>query len=582
MHMNLIQEENFARALTLVNEGDYAAAGAILKPLWDELPTDYDVFQLLNECYRVQENWGASEALILQFGQTPEGEYFKNEALLGLYLGQKDLDKALQTMSAIIAQNPDFYDAFADLGNQFKSEGFEQAFLDYLSGLSLPGYNRHMALAGYHAYWDNDFQAAIDYIKQGLEEQPGDALLLGALQRYEGNLVYQKIGEAEAAVGNRGFGGAVGTYKAVLDLMPGSVTAQEYYLFAVACKIFPPLNGYFRYLNITATTPYAFRAILYLIFFVVCAFYYRDGLSVGSTDYLKPVVWLLAALSIPRYTLVPLLIQLLSLWYVPGYHLLKKPVDFIKGAILLGVWLLALRNTMLPNANGFHFFLTAGFVSYVLMLEYADEPPSSVEKRLLRVYAGLALCLAVLSYAGLIPEVFLFLVFGAWLPPIFAGMLWKFYQKYRDIHTEGASPEAWTGEGTRIVPKATVRLQLIFGLLAAAGFAGFVVAAHLPAPFESAVMMPSFAFLFFGITVSLFCSEEPGNVRDMGWNWRHSAPFRRNVLLFGLGMLAGVCSLIPLGNVPLALDWRWIPGAVLFFACWFGLAYYLTRQLNKP
>lgn len=579
--MNLTQEENFARAQALVNEGDHDAAEAILKSLWDELPTDYDVFHLLNECYRTRENWAASEALILQFGQTPEGEYFKNEALLGLYLAQKDLDKSLQTMSVIIAQNPDFYDAFADRGNQFKNEGFEQAFLEYLSGLSLPGYNRYMALASYSAYWNNDYQAAIDYIRQGLKEQPGDALLLSALQRYEDNLGYQKIGEAEAAVGNRGFGGAVGAYKAVLDLMPGSVTAQEYYLFAVACKIFPPLNGYFRYLNITATTPYAFRAILYLIFFIACAFYYRDGHSAGSTDYLKPVVWLLAALSIPRYTLFPLLIQMLSLWYVPGYHLLKKPFDFLKGAILLGVWLLALRNTMLPDVNGFQFFLTAGFVTYVLMLEYADEPPSSVEKRLLRVYAGLALCLAVLIYAGLIPEVFLFLVFGAWLPPIFAVMLWKFYQKYRDIHAEGASPEAWTGEGTRIVPKATVRLQLIFGLLAAAGFAGFVIAARLPEQPGSIVMFPSFALLIYGITVSLYCSEEPGNIRDMGWNWRHSAPFRRNILLFGLGMLAGICSLIPLGNTPLVRDWRWIPSTVVFFACWFGLAYYLTKQLNK-
>ncbi len=580
--MNSIQEENFAGALALVKEGDYAGAEAILKPLWDELPTDYDVFQLLNECYRVQENWAASEALILQFAQTTEGEYFKNEALLSLYLAQKDLDRALQMMSVIIAQNPDFYDAIADLGNQFKSEGFEQAFLEYLSGLPLPGFNRYLALAAYHAYLDSNYQAAIDYIKQGLEEQPGDALLHGALQRYEDNLAYQKIGEAEAAVRSRGFGGAVGTYKAVLDLMPGSLTAQEYYLFAVACKIFPPLNGYFRYLNVTATTPYAFRAMLYLIFFVACAFYYRDGHSTGSTDYLKPVVWALAALSIPRYTLFPLLVQSLSLWYVPGYHLLKKPFDFLKGAILLGVWLLALRNTMLPDANGFQFFLTAGFVTYVLMLEYADEPPSSVEKRLLRVYAGLALCLAVLSYAELIPEVFLFLVFGAWLPPIFAGFVWKFYQKYREAHAQIDSAETQTDGGPSTEPKTTIRLQLVFGLLAAAGFAGFVVAARLPAPFESAVMMPSFAFLFFGITVSLFCSEDPGNVRDMGWSWNHSARFRRNILLLGLGMLAGICSLIPLGNTPLVRDWRWIPGAIVFFSCWFGLAYYLKRQLDKP
>lgn len=579
--MNLDQEENFARAQALLNEGDYAAAEAILIALWNELSNDYDVFQLLNECYRAQENWAASEALILQFGQTPEGEYLKNEALLSLYLARKDLDRALQTMSVIIAQNPDFYDAFADLGNQFKSEGFEQAFLEYLSGLSLPGYNRYMALAVYRANWDSNFQAAIDYIKQGLEEQPGDALLLSALQRYENNLAYQKIGEAEAAVRSRGFGGAVAAYKAVLDMMPNSFTAQGYYLFAVSCKVFPPFNIYFRYFNITATTPYAFRAILYLIFFVPCAFYYRDGHSPGSTDYLKPVVWALAGLSIPRYTLFPLLVQLLALRYVPGYHLWKKPFDFLKGAILLGVWLLALRNTLLPDVNGFQFFLTAGFVTHVFLFDYADELPSPAQKHWLRAYAGLALVLAVLSYAGLIPEVFLFFVFGAWLPPIFAGLLWKFYQKYREIHAHGASPGTYAGESARTDPKATVRLQLIFGLLAAAGFAGFVIAARLHEPVSGVVMMPSFALMFFGITVSLFCSEEPGNIRDMGWNWRYSSPFRRNLLLFGLGMLAGVCSLIPLGNTPLARDWRWIPGAIVFFACWFGLGFYLSRQLKR-
>lgn len=575
------QEEKFVHAQILVNEGDLAAAEAILVALRDELPDDYEVFQLLNECYQAQGNWTASGALILQFGQTPEGEYFKNEALLGLYLAQKDLDKALQTMSVIIAQNPDFYDAVAGLGDQFKTAGFEEAFLDHLAKLSIPGFNRYMALAACHAFLHSDYQTAIDHIKQGLQEQPGDELLGSALQGYEDDLKGQKIEEAEATRRSRGPGAAVEAYKAVLDLMPGSATAQEYYLFALASKKFPPLNGYFRYLNIVATTPYAFRAILYLIFFVACAFYYRDGHSPGSTDYLKPVIWLLAGLSIPRYTLFPLLVQILALRYVPGYHLLKKPFDFLKGAILQGGWLLALRHTLLPDANGFQFFLTAGFVTHVFLFDYADGLLSLIQKRLLRAYAGLALVLAVLSYAGLIPEVFLFFVFAAWLPPIFAGILWTFYQKYRDIHAQGASPGIYAGESARTDPKATVRLQLIFGLLAAAGFAGFVIAARLPEQFSSAVMMPSFALMFFGITVSLYCSEEPGNIRDMGWNWRHSAPFRRNLLLFGLGMLAGVCSLIPLGNILMARDLRWIPGAVMFFTCWFGLGFYLSRQLKR-
>lgn len=580
--MDQFQEENFARALTLVNEGDYAAAEAILKPLWDELPTDYDVFQLLNECYRVQENWAASEMLIWQFGQTPEGEYFKNEALLRLYLAQKDLDKALEILAAIIKENPGAYDVIGDLGNLFKSEGFEQEFLDYLSGLSLPGYNSYLALAAYSAYWTSDYQAAVDYVKQGLEQQPRDGLLLSALQAYENVLRLQKIDEALALVRARGFGSAVGAYKAVLDLAPGSVTAQEYYLFALACKKVPLLNGYFRYINFIAIAPHVFRAIFHLIFFLICAFYYRDGHTAGSTDYMKPVVWLLAGLSIPRYTLFPLLVQLLALRYVQGYHLLKKPFSFLKGAILLGVWLLALRNTLLPDINGFQFFLTGGFVTYVFLFDYADKMPSRAQKHLLRAYTGLALCLAILSYAGLIPEIFLFLVFGAWLPPMLAGTAWKFYEKYRDIHAQSSPVEPQAGEVPRKDPKATVRLQLIFGLLAAAGFAGFAFAARNPGHYGNIVMFPSFALMIYGITVSLFCSEEAGNTRDIGWNWKHSASFRRNMLLFGLGMLSGICSLIPLGNTPLARDWRWMPGVVVFFACWFGLAYYLTKQMNKP
>ncbi len=579
--MNFTQKEKLTRAQQAMSEGDYAEAEAILKPLWDAFPFEHEVFHLLKECYVALGNWPAAEALVMQFGATLSGEDYKNEALLELYLAQKDIQKALETASRIIVLYPDFYDSIADMGYRFKSAGFEQNYLNFLNELILPGFNRHIALAVSSAHFNGDYETAIDHVKNGLEEQPEDELLLSYLENFNDNLKLRMVQEARALISHEKSGDAVAACKAVWQMNPESVTAQEYYLSALACKKFPPFYWYFYQWNFAGPASYSFRGILYVIFFVICALYYRGG---KSTDHLESVVWLFAGMSIPRYTLFPLMVQLLAFFYVPGYHLLKKPFDFIKGTILLGVWLLALHNAMNPHAPGFHYFLTGCFATHVFLFDHADNLTSSVQKKLLRCYAGLALTLAVLSYFQLIPDIFLLLVFAAWLPPMFIGIGWNFFQKYRTIHRQSNAELDPESSGFRYngLPedlKATVRLQLIFGILAAAGFLGFALTQYVPGQFESLLMFSSFAVFFYSLTVSLSCSRDPENVRDMGWLWKNSATFQWTVGLLGLGMLIGVVSLVPFAKTPLRNDWRWIPGVVAFFMLLSLL--YFNRKLSS-
>lgn len=53
-----------------------------------------------------------------------------------------DAKKALGTAREIIAQNPDYYESISSIAYSFRSNGLEQVFFDFLSDLSVPGFNR--------------------------------------------------------------------------------------------------------------------------------------------------------------------------------------------------------------------------------------------------------------------------------------------------------------------------------------------------------------------------------------------------------------------------------------------------------
>ncbi|MBK9336489.1 MAG: hypothetical protein IPM98_07820 [Lewinellaceae bacterium] len=363
-----------------------------------------------------QEKWDASEQLIMAFSETPSGSVVKNDALLMLYLAKRDAPNALLVAESIMLENPEYGDFLSGLGYNFKNAGLEPEFLKLLGTLRVDGFDNNLALANYFGSVNNDYATAIEFINESLKNDPGNQLFLSYKQHYEENLVRTKIVDARKKISGEANGDGREEYREILAICPDSLTAQEYYLSALACRHFPPFYWYFYHNNFVSTSPYSFRVIIYLFFFIACSLYYKGGKPGDSPDHLHSVIWLFSILVVPRYTLFPALIQLLAFKHLPGYHLLKKPYDFVKGSIILAAWIGLLCTAADPDAKGFQYFIAGSFMTYVLMLDYADQLTDSSHQKMLRMYTLIGCAIAGLSLAKIIPEGFLFFVFAGWLP----------------------------------------------------------------------------------------------------------------------------------------------------------------------
>ncbi|HAD13975.1 MAG TPA: hypothetical protein DCF33_16240 [Saprospirales bacterium] len=570
----MLRSQTIRKAQKAFEQEQYPLVIQLLAPLYAQQPQDAEVFYLLLDGYQALENLDAAEQLILQFAQATGNPQHK--LLLGIYLGRKDIQKALSTSAALIAEYPDFYEELGSLGYSFHASGYEQEFLQQLQNTQLPDYNPLLAIAHYYVMVKQDYAAGMDCIGQAMEQQPDNEELPYYLESYKKELIRQQKKEAQKQLSGETEGDAIAAYRNILELDPDNVTAQEYYLIAQTCKKIPPFYWYFYKTNFISLSPYFFRAIFLLVYAVICALYYKGGKTAGTTDHLQSVTLFFAALAIPRYTLVPLSIQIMAFWYVPGYHLLKKPLDFVKGLVMLAAWSNMVFLSLNPSVKGFDYFICGGFViSYISLLELAGTDLPRIQRIALLWYTAAAGILSILAYGRMVSDGFLFFAFAGWLPPMFAGMAIEFYQKHQRTLLE--SP------GDDVQKRAKVRTQnihagaLIAGILLAVVF---FVSLKLSPEIQNYVSHAAFGGAALAITLFSFSESSTSN-RNFSSVWAQQKAFRRLFLLCGLGMMGGLLSVAPYSDAPLRTEWRWIPGMVVFVGSWVGLFLLYYSYLKK-
>jgi tetratricopeptide (TPR) repeat protein len=570
----MLRSQTIRKAQKAFEQKQYPQVMQLLAPLYAQQPQDAEVFYLLLDVYQALENLDAAEQLIRQFEKATGNAQHK--LLLGIYLSRKDIQKALSASAALIAEYPDFYEEIGGLGFSFHASGYEQAFLQQLQNTQLPDYNPLLAIAHYHVMVKQDYAAGMDCIRQAMEQQPDNKELPYYLESYKKELIRQQKQAAQKQLSGETEGDAIAAYRNILELDPGNVTAQEYYLIAQTCKKFPPFYWYFYKTNFVSLSPYFFRAIFLLVYTVVCSLYYKGGKTAGATDHLQSVTLFFAALAIPRYTLLPISIQIMALWYVPGYHLLKKPLDFVKGLVMLAAWSNMIFLSLNPSVRGFDYFICGGFViTYIGLLELASTDLPRIQRIWLLCYTVVSGILSVLAYGGIVADGFLFFAFAGWMPPLFAGMTIDFYKKHQRTLLEGL--------GDEVQKRAKVRTQnihagaLITSILLAVVF---FASQKLSPEIQNYVGNTAFSGAALAITLFSFTESSASN-RDFSSVWAQQKVFRRLFLLCGLGMMGGLLAIVPYTTVPLRTEWRWIPGVAVFAGSWVGLFLLYYRFLRK-
>ncbi|MBN8679063.1 MAG: hypothetical protein J0M29_12615 [Chitinophagales bacterium] len=570
----MTRSQTIRKAQKAFEQEQYPQVVQLLAPLCVQHPQDAEVFYLLLDAYQALENLDAAEQLIRQYENATGNAQHK--LLMGIYLSRQDIQKALNASAALIAEYPDFYEEIAHLGISFYHSGYEEAFLQQLQNTQLPDYNSLLAIAHYHVMVKQDYAVGMDYILQAMEQQPDNGELPHYLESYKKELIRQQKKEGQKQLSGEAKGDAIDSYRNILELDPANVTAQEYYLIAQTCKKIPPFYWYFYKTNFVSLSPYFFRAVFLLVYAIVCALYYKGGKTAGTTDHLQSVTLFFAALAIPRYTLVPLSIQLMAFWYVPGYHLLKKPLDFVKGLVMLIVWSNMVFLSLNPSVKGFDYFICGAFViGYIGLLELAGTELSRIQRIALLVYTAVAGLLSILAYGRLISDGFLFFAFAGWIPPLFAGMAIDFYQKHQRTLLESL--------GDDVQKRAKVRTQNIHaGALITSILLAIVFFASQKLSPEIRGYVGNLAFSGAALAITLFSfTESSTSNHDFSSVWAQQKTFRWLFLLSSLGMAGGLISIVPYSDVPMRTDWRWIPGVVVFVGSWIGLFLLYYRFLRK-
>lgn len=556
------------------NQEQYPQLIQLLEPLYVAHPQDSEVFHLLLDGYLAQENWGAAEKHIQKFEQATGNN--QNQLLLGIYLGRKDIQKALSTSAAIIAEYPDFYEEIGSLGFSFHASGYEQAFLQQLQNTQLPDYNPLLAIAHYHVMVKRDYAAGMACIRQAIQQQPDNKELPYYLESYTRELISRQKQAAQKQLSGETEGDGIAAFREILNLDPDNVTAQEYYLIGLTCKKLPPFYWYFYKTNFVSLSPYFFRAIFLLVYCMVCSLYYKGGKTAGATDHLQSVTLFFAVLAIPRYTLLPLCIQVMAFWYMPGYHLLKKPLDFVKGLVMLTAWIIMVILSLDPNVKGFDYFICGAFaISYIGLLELASTDLPRTQRIALLWYTAVAGVLGILAYGRVVSDGFLFFAFAGWLPPVLAGMAMDFYQKHQIALLESLEDDAQK--------RSKVRTQYIHaGALIASILLAvvFFVSQRLSQEVQNYAGNAAFSGAALAITLFSFTESNPSN-RDFSSVWAEQKTFRWLLILCGLGMVGGLLSIAPYSSTPIRTEWRWIPGVAVFAGSWIGLILLYFRFLKK-
>jgi hypothetical protein len=264
-----------------------------------------------------------------------------------------------------------------------------------------------------------------------LDTHPTDLLALQYRDIFQKNQKSQLITEARAQLSEGNTAEALPLYKSLLEMEPRSATAQEYYLCTLAAHWFPPFRWYFYKTNFMAYFPWLMKAVAYFFVMLAGVLYYKSGKPVDSPDHLVGPMLLFAVLIIPRYSLLPMTVQVLAFRHAPGYHLLKKPVDFFAGVILLISWSYFISRVLDPQVKSFELFLPAAFMFHILNFQLAQQEEQVLLRKILLGYAVFALAVALLSWVNILPDGYKFFIFGSWLPLVLIHSLYSLYMDYR-------------------------------------------------------------------------------------------------------------------------------------------------------
>ena len=418
-------------AQAAINAGDYSAAEAMLQPLWKEMPGDLEVFRLLRDCYLQQEKWDEAEHMIRTAGETLYGGDIDQDDLLHLFLLKKDIDAALQLAYEMITADPEFSDLHFNIGQHFKSAGFSDRLVEFIAENWTDEKEKNMFLARHYAFVEQDNQRALQYVQQVLDTHPTDPPALQYRDLFQKNQKSQLIAEARTQLSEGNTGAALPLYKKLLELEPRSATAQEYYLCTLAAHYFFPFRWYFYKTNFMASFPWLMKAVAYFFVMMAAVLYYHGEQPANGRDHLEGAMLLFTALVIPRYTLVPLLVQLLAFRHAPGYHLLKKPYDFACGSILLISWLFYIHEVLAVGTQSFKLFLPAAFMFQILSFQLAKGETRKGLRTLFSLYAFVSLAIALLSWVNILPDGYRFFIFAGWMPLVLAASVYSYYMDYR-------------------------------------------------------------------------------------------------------------------------------------------------------
>ncbi|HPI09217.1 MAG TPA: hypothetical protein PLM41_22645, partial [Saprospiraceae bacterium] len=179
--MTPLRRKKTQEAIAAVDAGNYRQAETLLKPLWEEMPGDLEVFRVLQNCYLLQEKWEAAEHQIRTTGETLYGEDIQQDALLHLFLLKKDPGSALKVAAETIVTYPGFLDLYSDIGRQFKAAGYAEPFVAYMLAHLPEGRDKSLFLANHYAIVEQDYRQAMLYLQRILDEAPADAEALSYL-----------------------------------------------------------------------------------------------------------------------------------------------------------------------------------------------------------------------------------------------------------------------------------------------------------------------------------------------------------------------------------------------------------------
>lgn len=442
-------EYEFRRLEQLVDNEDFDTAIPLLEAHWAKSGNDYGAFLLLEQCYSGKKDWEAYERLMLQIKDAHEASSRWSRYQMKFFLGKGQLDKALAILNTCLDaykqgrpddDNGNYQDDYVNLdeniieiGVLFKKYGFEDAFIAWLKHLE---YSDQVSwpvwLARYYAYVHQNKEQSLQVLELALQNYPSDEILGYEAEHYRDQLIADKRKQAQQHLAACDTKNAIAKYQDILQANPTSVVAQEHYLSAVTCRLFPPFLWFFSRYNFLKNIPLLFKATVYGAFFFLCSFYYKNHEERAGNDLLKDLTWIFAIFVFIRLIVFPVVLQIVAFFKYPQYHLLKRPLRFLEGTIIILAWIHVLwAYDYAPENLSFRLFLTIVFMANIIMLEVANGLSSKTGKIALFSYTGANMIIGLLGYLGFIPDIWLGFLIAGWMIPLLFNGLIDFWNRNR-------------------------------------------------------------------------------------------------------------------------------------------------------